>query len=78
MPVPEPTTARPVDHHYSSGRPFWIVECGVCCLLLNSGHHYYDRGDAERRADEHNTMIHEADRIHRDAPDGYPRPGIDA
>ncbi len=31
------------NHHYSSGKPFFIVVCDQCHAALNSGHHYSDR-----------------------------------
>ena len=54
-------TAQLVPHQYAvSGRPFVIVECRECLVVLNSGHHYMPEHQhhAQRLADEHNAEHH--------------------
>lgn len=43
---------------YSAGTPFYIVECGTCNTLLNSGHHYNELMYANREADRHDAEVH--------------------
>lgn len=49
-----------VEHHYSHGVPFWMVQCDLCGCVLNSGHHYLaeQAHHADRLAEAHNTERH--------------------
>jgi hypothetical protein len=62
--------ARPVQHTYRDGygrpehdRPFHIVECARCAVVLNSGHHYSAEHlhHALALAEEHNRLEHEVE-----------------
>ena len=57
--------ANVIEHVYRDGygrpdmnRPFWIVTCGPCNAILNSGHHYTDEAAAHRLAEEHDATVH--------------------
>lgn len=63
----EKTNAIAAEHVYRDGygrteldRPFWIVECQPCLVVLNSGHHYTDQALAQRLAEAHNAEVHGA------------------
>ena len=55
-----PKSAEVVQHHYSTGVPFYMVKCEGCLEILNSGHHYAgsDLHHAVALADAHNVAIH--------------------
>lgn len=60
-------TAHVTDHVYRDGygrsrldKPFYMVQCDECMVVLNSGHHWTDRALAQRWADEHNAEKHAA------------------
>ncbi len=67
--------AQPVLYTYHDGygrpdfdRPFFMVECNTCNIVLNSGHHYSNKSLADQLADEHNTEVHRSTTL--TLPDG--------
>lgn len=43
---------------YDNGRAFYIASCRECLIVLNSGHHYLSRDDAQAECDRHNASAH--------------------
>ena len=53
--------ATATKRHYAGGTPFYLVQCDDAAhgpIVLNSGHHYRNQGDAQQEADRHNAAEH--------------------
>jgi len=56
--VSPPAAALVTVHRYSGGTVYYVARCETHNIVLNSGHHYRDRGLAQAEADRHNSDTH--------------------